>query len=205
MDLLKENWAAIRNCQYEIEAVCGEKEIDFQRVQMDILQDSYTITRTELQDILDVLEPPQPIPETVRGRGDPANNPVTTQALLPRIEVPKFDGNVLKWKGFHNLFRALIHSKTHIRGSEKLHYLKTSVEGEAAQVIGSFELTDENYLEAWQLLEERYDNRRLTVHAHIENMFNHPDVIKGSVVSIRSLNALQRCLRISGIRYLCMS
>ena len=43
---------------------------------------------------------------------------------LPRIEVPTFDGNILKWRIFWEQFDSTVHSKTQMTNSNKQTYLR---------------------------------------------------------------------------------
>jgi len=48
----------------------------------------------------------------------------------PKVAIPKFDGDYLKWQQFHNIFKKMIHEST-LPTIQKLWYLKTNVIGEA--------------------------------------------------------------------------
>lgn len=86
---------------------------------------------------------------------------------LPRISLPKFSGNFAEWENFRGLFESLVASKESLSNTQKLHYLKASVMGEAAVIINHIQVADANYDAAWKLLIEEYDNKRAIIHAHI--------------------------------------
>ncbi|KAJ8955915.1 hypothetical protein NQ318_005463 [Aromia moschata] len=69
----------------------------------------------------------------------------------------------------------------------KFHYLRASLEGPAAQCIKAIEFSAANYQIAWDLLNERYNNKRLMVHNHIKSLFNIAEVKAESAVNLRSL------------------
>ena len=50
-------------------------------------------------------------------------------------------------------------------------YIRVCLKDEAAEVIASLETTSENYLVAWELLKNRYDNRKFIVESHIKALF----------------------------------
>ncbi|KAL7296452.1 hypothetical protein TKK_0010017 [Trichogramma kaykai] len=89
-------------------------------------------------------------------------------ARLPRIELKEFDGTPREWESFRDLFRSLVHNDPGLTDVERLHYLKTSIKGDAAAAIQGFEVTAQNYEPAWEALLSRYDNHRLLVRNHIE-------------------------------------
>ncbi|CAH1106787.1 unnamed protein product [Psylliodes chrysocephalus] len=64
---------------------------------------------------------------------------------------------------------------------------KGRLQGEAAAIIQDIELTDENYSVALQLLIDRYENKRVIVDKHVDDLFNIPDVVNESAVQLRRL------------------
>lgn len=104
----------------------------------------------------------------------PDNNRILSDVKLPRIELPKFNGNYESWTSFFDLFTSLVDSNRMLTGSQKLHYLKSSVEGEAAQLIRSYNITDANYMEAWRSLQVRYKNKRFIVNSHLRHILELP-------------------------------
>ncbi|XP_070169361.1 uncharacterized protein [Polyergus mexicanus] len=73
---------------------------------------------------------------------------------LPRIPLPKFSGNFTEWENFRGIFESLVASKESLSNTQKLHYLKASVTGEAAVLINHVKIVDANYDGAWKLLIE---------------------------------------------------
>jgi len=81
--------------------------------------------------------------------------------------LPIFTGKYEEWHSFFNTFNSLIHSNTSLNNIQKFHYLKSSVEGEAAETIASLEISEVHYNDAWSRLKDRYDNERVAVQNHI--------------------------------------
>ncbi|XP_011883491.1 PREDICTED: uncharacterized protein LOC105570682, partial [Vollenhovia emeryi] len=109
------------------------------------------------------------------------------QIKLPRIELPRFSGAYEEWHSFYDMFGSLIHSNRDLNDTQKLHYLKSSLKGEAAEVVSSLEMTGDNYKDVWDRLSERYDNKRLTVQNHIRAIFDLPVVKREDSVVIRQI------------------
>lgn len=106
---------------------------------------------------------------------------------LPTIQIPTYDGSYEKWLEYHDIFDSLIHKNADINDMEKFHYLKASLSGDAAKVISSLELSATNYSIAWQLICERYSNKKLLIHNHIRAIFCVQSVTRESSKQIRHL------------------
>ena len=71
--------------------------------------------------------------------------------------------------------------------AEKLSYLKLALKGDAAQIVSSLLVTDTNYDIAKRKLEERYNNKRSIVKAHLASIHALPAIKKESSVGLRKL------------------
>lgn len=67
-----------------------------------------------------------------------------------------FDGTLIQWQGFHDRFKSAIHDNEQIQRAFKFQYLQNSLKGKAAAALGEWQLSDENYNEAWERLNELY-------------------------------------------------
>ncbi|XP_029673850.1 uncharacterized protein LOC115241992 [Formica exsecta] len=110
-----------------------------------------------------------------------------SQILLPKIVIPKFNGNYEDWYPFYNTFESMIHANTRLTNSQRFHYLISSLEGDAAHVIESLEITPDNYVEALDLLKQRYDDKRVIAQEHIKALYDLPTVTKGNHTALRKL------------------
>lgn len=98
---------------------------------------------------------------------------VTGNFKLPTINLPTFEGSYDQWLFFRDTFNSIVHNSTSLSSVEKFHYLRLSLKGEAASVISSLEICEENYDTAWQLLKNRYENKPLLINNHVEALFVH--------------------------------
>lgn len=80
---------------------------------------------------------------------------VPLEVRLPSITLPIFTGDRKQWASFKDLFESCIHNRN-IKNSVKLQYLKSHLTGEALSKVNSFRITDGNYEEVWDLLNEYY-------------------------------------------------
>ncbi|KYM97736.1 PREDICTED: uncharacterized protein LOC108778177 [Cyphomyrmex costatus] len=92
-----------------------------------------------------------------------------SRTTLPRIQLPRFSGKYEDWPAFRDLFLSIVHGDPSTTDVEKLHYLKSCLEKEAARLIKNLPTTAENYTRAWTALQEYYENKRLLVRSCIAN------------------------------------
>lgn len=106
---------------------------------------------------------------------------------LPTIQLPKFSGSYDTWLEFHDTFSSLIHDNDEIDEINKFHYLRSSLEGSAAILIHLIEFSAQNYKEAWELLCERFDNKRLLIENHVTALFNIESITKESSTALKAI------------------
>jgi hypothetical protein len=72
--------------------------------------------------------------------------------------------------------------------TQKFYYLQSCLTGEAKHVIEALSISSDNYQVAWELLKERYENKRLIGQTHIQAIFNLPAITKASATSLRQFS-----------------
>lgn len=118
------------------------------------------------------------------------------EVKLPRINIPKFSGEYQHWMSFHDMYTALVHNNKSITNIEKLHYLKSSLQGEAEEFVRHFTITDANYQVAWKALQERYDNRRILIKTQLKLLFSQTVANVESASNIRKiLDTTNECIQ----------
>ncbi|NEV48973.1 DUF1759 domain-containing protein, partial [Wolbachia pipientis] len=110
-----------------------------------------------------------------------------SQVHLPKIAIPKFSGNYEDWYPFYNTFESMIHLNMKLTNIQRFHYLISSLEGDAAHVIKSIQITSDNYCQALELLKQRFDDKSVISQEHIKSLFNLSVVPKKDHVSLRKL------------------
>lgn len=119
------------------------------------------------------------------------NRSSSTMIKLPKVTLPKFEGNYLTWTQFHDLYTQMVHHQS-ISPCQKMWYLKTHLSGEAERLIRHLPLSDENYLSAWKLLTDRYNNKRLLVSALLHQLLGQPSLNTESPNGIKGLHDTTR-------------
>jgi hypothetical protein len=90
----------------------------------------------------------------------------STHVKLPVIALPTFEGDACSWLHCRDTFEALIVNNTALTNVQKFHYLIASLQNEAKDLISNLQITNENFLVAWQLVTQRYNNMRLIAMMH---------------------------------------
>ncbi|XP_075164230.1 uncharacterized protein LOC142236821 [Haematobia irritans] len=166
---------------------------------MELLPDSVTATTTIHEDyeklvnlILEKLTSLQVIVDSANT--EPAVHPTSHSSVtLPKITIPKFDGDYGKWCQFYDLFLTMVHN-TSIPAIQKMWYLKSHVVGEAERLISHLTTTEANYNSAWSMLRERYDNKRVIVATLIDKILAQPNATSNAI-TIKGLHDTTReCL-----------
>lgn len=89
---------------------------------------------------------------------------------LPEITIKEFSGQFEEWESFCDIFTSLIHSNCQLTHVQKFYYLRASVTGEAARMIAPLELTSNNYLLAWKMLKDRFENKPMLIKRHMARL-----------------------------------
>lgn len=92
-------------------------------------------------------------------------------AKLPKISIKPFDGKLENWVSFKDLYDSLIHRRD-LPDVEKLHYLLSSVQGLAYDLIKSYPLSDASYLLAYQALNSYFDRKRNIAINYYDKLLN---------------------------------
>ncbi|XP_075157530.1 uncharacterized protein LOC142233037 [Haematobia irritans] len=125
------------------------------------------------------------------GRSDTT---IISESKLPKISIPKFSGEYIEWIPFRDIYFSLVHQNDSLNKIQKFYYLRSTLEGEAANLIKNISATEANYDSAWKILESRYHNKRMLVGNLISKLFNIPKS-EGDFQSIKTLlDSAQECI-----------
>lgn len=145
--------------------------------------------------ILRAATTPRPELETSAFNFSSVANVMQPELRLPHIDVPKFDGNYSNWQSFNELFSSLVHDNRNLDTSQKFHYLVNSLTGSAAKLIKHLPVVVANYNLAWNILIDRYQNKRAITNNYLENLIEQPKVNPGSAQGIRDMiDTTNECL-----------
>ena len=102
----------------------------------------------------------------------PSSSTPTISAKLPKLELPKFSGNVLEYHDFHQSFLSAVDTASLVP-SQKLNYLRSLLKGEAAALISGLEISDANYAVALDLLSNRCGSKSHQIRAHVRSLLSY--------------------------------
>ena len=91
---------------------------------------------------------------------------------LPKLEIPSFSGEKLKWTEFWDSFEAAVYLNMSLSGVEKLNYLISKLKGEAKSSVSWILLSNEYYQVAVELLKERFGDKQAVVTSHYTEIIN---------------------------------
>ncbi|XP_074032056.1 uncharacterized protein [Leptinotarsa decemlineata] len=70
---------------------------------------------------------------------------------------------------------------------KKFHYLRLSLEGNAAEKIASLQICNDNYEVAWNLLKDRFEDEQALIKNHVKALFEIPSLKEESYYGLNSL------------------
>ncbi|XP_065192585.1 uncharacterized protein LOC135823664 [Sycon ciliatum] len=125
---------------------------------------------------------------------DSAHGSSYASIRLPKLTLPKFDGNFSKFREFHEIFQASV-GASKLSDVEKFAYLQENVEGVAKEAIAGFDLTGANYRIAMDVLEERFGDVQIHIDSHYTAMTHLPPATDKPASLRKLLDEIERNLR----------
>lgn len=113
----------------------------------------------------------------------------------PRIELPEFNGTFNNWISFRDLFVEMIHNNPTLNKTQKMQFLKAKLKGEAERLIKHLPVSAENYDSCLDIIQHRYDNKRLLFNCYMEALLNQPFIEKPTSANMKKLyDTTKECL-----------
>ncbi|KAL0870614.1 hypothetical protein ABMA27_005574 [Loxostege sticticalis] len=106
---------------------------------------------------------------------------------LPKIVIPNFSGKYTEWITFRDLFMSLIHNNPKLDNVQKMHYLKSSLSGEAEQLLRQIPISEANYERCWSQLKTRYNNKRYLSHFILKRLLSQRNIVVESANALKEL------------------
>ncbi|XP_031329590.1 uncharacterized protein LOC116160515 [Photinus pyralis] len=179
--------AQFQDIQIQIDA--SNKDAQPDESQIDEFEERYYVIISAAKQLLNKCAP-----SNSTNSSNTANISISEEAAsknrfikLPSINIPNFTGEHQEWLNFRDMFTSLIHDNSNLSEVHKLHYLKASLSGKAAEIIKNLSLTSDNYELAWTGLNDRYNNNKILIHHHIKGLFSIETMGKESSIKLRTL------------------
>ncbi|KAF9817611.1 hypothetical protein SFRURICE_014750 [Spodoptera frugiperda] len=106
----------------------------------------------------------------------------------PKIDIPIFNGNYQQWISFKDLFNESIHNNNSISPAQKMQFLKMKLRGEAEKLIQHLRVSSDNYQTCWDILNQRYNNKKLIFNSHMNVLMSLPVMHQQTASSIKKLH-----------------
>ncbi|KAL0839852.1 hypothetical protein ABMA28_016477 [Loxostege sticticalis] len=114
---------------------------------------------------------------------------------LPKITIPSFSGRYSEWTTFRDLFLSLIHNNNALQKVQKLHYLKSYLTGEAEQLVRHLPITSDNYSMCWDLLENRFNNKKYVTNCILKRFFGQKNIVSENSSALKDMfDTTNECL-----------
>ena len=125
-------------------------------------------------------------PENLGGQPPAQLNNHVGQVKLPKLILKKFSGDPSQWNSFWDTFETSIHNNPSLAPID--NYLKSLMDGAAAEPIMRLSLTNANYEEAILILKSRFGNKQQIINRHMDILLNLPSV--SSETNLKGLRQL---------------
>jgi hypothetical protein len=157
-------------------------------------EDQYFEVKARFNELLHpVVDPPRSRHRSPRSSlsGHSNNSPrlhaSKSHVKLPVIALPTFEGDTCSWLHFRDTFEAITVNNTALSSVQKFHYLIASLKNEAKDLISNLQITNENFLVAWQLVTQRYNSIQLIAMMYAKHLCQMPQAKKGDESSLRQI------------------
>lgn len=168
LEVLKESWNTAR----EMEEILARKEDQFKMAEVERkvaeTEELYFMAWAMLKKRKKELS----VKETEKEQQN------FVKLSLPHVKSTwgEFDGTITKWQGFRDGFVAAVHENDRVAPEYKFAYLKKSLTGRAAQMLGEWQLTESNYCEAWHRMNEVFNRKYATCRELLRQFFKLPSL-----------------------------
>nr|XP_044248782.1 uncharacterized protein LOC123002531 [Drosophila takahashii] len=185
---LQENYLRFVKLTEELHAFESEEGWENPEEDFDVYEEKHYATYAVLSNTLEELK--AEVAETTLLVPDQSLNTSHRSHVdfqFERIKLPTFSGNYEDWKHFSDMFTASIASHSGLTDCQRFHYLKSYLSGEALTLVKHIPVTNENYSEAWDRLEKRYNKQSLIMRSFLNSFLTLPSATTTSIGAVRKL------------------
>lgn len=175
---METQWKSLEKLHFEV-LLKYDDENDTAQNEYDLLEDRYFKAFAALEKKTMELDPNvQAAGAAVAGATQPMN--INVNVPMQQHNIPNtwgtFDGSITKWKQFRDRFKESMHDLKGVSLATKFSRLQDSLKGKAAQALGQWHITADNYMDAWERLNELYDRPYLIASAHLRQFYRLPQL-----------------------------
>lgn len=164
---IESRWAAIDSLHWEIDNLLDVEDRKYDELFTSYEQEYYDIKRCINNKM-----------------SDTEHRNVST----PQIDIPIFSGDYEQWISFKNLFIESIHKNKSMSQSQKMQFLKGKLRGEAEKLIQHLHISSDNYQTCWDILNQRYNNKKLIFNTHMNTLMSLPLMHQQTASNIKKVH-----------------
>ena len=170
------------NAQYDLEVVTPDIDLESCIDEAATFRDNARAIRVQASKVLAEAAKP--------ALSRSHSSSISHEVKLPKIDLPKFNGDVLEWQSFWDRYSVTVHNSD-IADVQKFTYLISVLGGEAKSTVQGLTITSDNYRTACDILQKRFGRKEKIIYSHILELLN---IQVGPKYSIASLWKLQDSL-----------
>ncbi|XP_064464312.1 uncharacterized protein LOC135375565 [Ornithodoros turicata] len=178
LTVLETKWATLKEKDREVQGLIPEELIESECNSCDQYLESVTAIKFQVCSALDSTTASRSLAPASDGvnatgprRSSSGDRSPATGVTLPKLRIDTFNGDLSRWQGFWDQFRASIHENERLTDVNKLKYLVSLVSGPAARAIEGLSISDENYTTAVDILQKRFGKDDLLVTENMGRLF----------------------------------
>jgi len=107
-------------------------------------------------------------------KGDKAGTSYVIKPKLPKLTLPRFDGDNTKLRAFWDSFESAVDDNPGLLVTHKFNYLNSLLEGAAARSIQGLSVSEKSYVAAKEILKEQFGKTQTIITAHMEKLLQVP-------------------------------
>ena len=116
-----------------------------------------------------------------------SNASSVSQVRLPKITLPRFNGDIKRYQAFWQCFKSSVDENESLSDVHKLNYLISSLEGQAFKALEGLDITAENYANAKKVLKDRFGKTQQIISAHMKELLNLQNCPNGTTGQLRAI------------------
>ena len=164
---LNEKLETLNKLDSEIIDLTSEEALEEEILQSDERKEKIFDALTRINKVLSPTTPPAPTTLTAAPPRVPPD--CGAKVKLPKITLPHFSGNLMKWTTFWDSYESAVHNNRDLTAVDKFNCLKSLLERSAYDAIAGLTLSAANYSEAVEILQK---GLQMIIAKHMETLLN---------------------------------
>ncbi|GFX74689.1 integrase catalytic domain-containing protein [Trichonephila clavipes] len=154
----------LKDQYYDIKDI-SESELQVIEADIQSMEDRLEELEVRIRDILNSLIAKSSVSSVHNHENaiSQTNSKLKLEIKLPEIPLPVFRGRYDEWPSFKSQFDNIISNNNDLSESQKLYYLKASLQGDAKLL----EAVDDSFESLITALKTRFENKRLLTETHM--------------------------------------